>query len=153
MAISLANITGGAQTGFTTPGYTVTNDVASDTNGKQWAITAITGTQAGVTSHTPQSPFTFTYWRPKVQKLLPAIGMNQQYSNVPLNKSTVVIRKGVTIAANQPPRVSQVRIEIEVPAGAESYDPANVRAMISCAIGALSQLSAGIGDTVTSNIL
>lgn len=153
MAISLTNITGGAQTGFTTPGYTVTTDIASDTNGKQWAITAITGTQAGVTSHSPQSPFTWSYWRPKVAKLLPPIGLNAQYSNVPLNKHTMITRKGVTIAANQPPRVAQARIEIEIPAGAESYDPANVRALISATVGALNQLSAGIGDTVTSNIL
>jgi hypothetical protein len=153
MAISLGNITGGAQTGFTTPGYTVTADVASDTNGKQWAITAITGTQAGVTSHSPQSPFTWSYWRPKVAKLLPAIGLNAQYSNVPLNKHVMITRKGVTIAANQPPRVAQARIELEIPAGAESYDAANVRALISATVGALNQLSAGIGDTTTSNIL
>lgn len=153
MAIALTNITGGAQTGFTTPGYTVTADVAADVNGKQWAITAITGTQAGVTAHTPQSPFTWSYWRPKVAKLLPAIGLNAQYTNVPNNKHVIITRKGVTIAANQPPRVAQARIELEIPAGAESYDPANVRALLSATIGALNQLSAGVGDTVTSNIL
>jgi hypothetical protein len=153
MSIALSNITGGAQTGFTTPGYTVTADVAADTNGKQWAITAITGTQTGVTSHSPQSPFTWTYWRPKVAKLLPPIGLNAQYSNVPNNKHSVVVRKGVTIALNQPTRVAQCRVDIEIPAGAESYDAANVRALISAAIGGLNQLSAGIGDTVATNIL
>ena len=153
MAISLSNITGGAQTGFTTPGYTVTADVASDTNGKQWAITALTGTQAGVTTHSPQSPFTFTYWRPKVLKPLPPIGLNGEYSNVPNNKNTIVVRKGVTVATNQPARVATARLEIEVPSGAESFDPANVRALLSALVGSINQLSAGIGDTVTTNIL
>lgn len=153
MAISLSNITGGAQTGLTTPGYTVTADVASDTNGKQWAITALTGTQAGVTTHSPQSPFTFTYWRPKVLKPLPPIGLNGEYSNVPNNKNTIVVRKGVTVATNQPARVATARLEIEVPSGAESFDPANVRALLSALVGSINQLSAGVGDTVTTNIL
>jgi hypothetical protein len=152
MAISLTNITGGAQTGFTTPGYNVTLDSAADVNGKQWAISGLTGTQTGVTSHSPSSPFTWTYWKPKVMKLLPAVGVNGQYSNVPSNKSTVVVRKGVLIAANQPPRIAQCRIEFEIPAGAESYDSANVKALISAAVGALNQQSAGIGDTITSGI-
>ncbi len=153
MSITLTNVTGGPQTGFTTPGYNVTADVASDTNGKQWAVTALTGTQTGVTTHSPQSPFTWTYWRPKVIKLLPPIGLNTQYSNVPNNKSTIVLRKGVTIAANQPPRIAQCRIEFEIPAGAESYDQANVRALVSMASGALMQQSQGTGDTICTNIL
>lgn len=153
MSISLTNITGGAQTGFTTPGYNVVTDVANDVNGKQWAITSLTGTQVGVTSHSPQSPFTWTYWRPKVLKLLPPIGLNTQYSNVPFNKHVIVVRKGVTIAANQPPRVATCRIEFEIPAGAESYDPSNVRALVSSAVGAIAQQSAGIGDTITSNVM
>lgn len=153
MAIALTNVTGSAQTGLTSPTYTVAVDVAADTNGKQYAVTALGGTQTGVTTHTPASPFTWTYWRPKVIKMLPPIGINGEYSNVPLNKNTIVVRKGVTVAANQPPRVMTVRIEIETPAGAESYDAPNVRAALSLAIGALSQQSAGIGDTVTSNIM
>lgn len=153
MSIALTNVTGGAQTGLTNPVYNVSADVAADTNGKQWAITSLGGTQTGVTTHTPASPFTWTYWRPKVIKMLPPIGINGEYSNVPNNKNTIVVRKGVTVAANQPPRVMTVRIEIETPAGAESYDSANVRAALSMAVGALSQQSQGIGDTVCTNIL
>ncbi len=153
MAISISNITGGAQTGFTSPVYNVTQDVASSTDGKQVVVTGIGGTQAGVTTHSVQSPFTLTYWRTKLVKLLPAIGLNGQYQNVPLNKQTAVTRKGVTIAANQPARVATIRTEIEIPAGAETFDAANVRAAISAHIGLLNQQSAGIGDTVVSNVL
>lgn len=153
MSFSLSAITGGAQTGFTTPGYTPTVDQAPDVNGKQYAVTALTGTQNGVTVHTVQSPFTLTYWRPKILKLLPSIGINLQYSNVPNNKSSFITRKGVTIAANQPPRVLTIRTEIEVPAGAETYDSANVRAALSAHIGGLNQASSGIGDTLVNNLL
>jgi hypothetical protein len=103
--------------------------------------------------YSPQSSFTWLYWRLKVAKLLPAIGLNAQYFNVLLNKHVMITRKGVTIAANQPPCVAQARIELEIPAGAESYDAANVRVLILVIVGVFNQLSAGIGDTTTSNIL
>jgi hypothetical protein len=36
-------VTGGAQTGFTTPSITLTTDVAPSINGKQYAATAVSG--------------------------------------------------------------------------------------------------------------
>jgi len=53
-------VTGGAQTGFTAPTYTLSVDTAPDINGKQHAVTALGGTQAGVTSHSVSNPFTVT---------------------------------------------------------------------------------------------
>jgi hypothetical protein len=146
-------VTGLAQTGLTSPTYTLTADLAPDVNGKQYAVTALGGTQTGVTTHSAQSPFTATYWRPKVAKLLGALGLNGQYSSVPVNTHKVLTRKGVTVAANQPASVLVIRTEIDVPAGAETYDAANVRAALSCHFGLLSAQSAGIGDTVVSNII
>jgi hypothetical protein len=147
-------ITGTLQTGMTAPTYTTTPDVAPDQNGKQVAITALGGTQTGVTTHSVQSPFTITYWRPKVLKLLGAIGLNGQYPNVPLNKSTYTTRKGVTIAAGQPARVMTIRTEIEVPSGSETYDSINVRAALSAHSGLLgSTFAGGVGDTLVTNVM
>lgn len=145
-------VTGSAQTGLTSPTYTISADVAPDVNGKQSAVTALGGTQTGVTSHTVSSPFTVTFLRPKQLKLLGSPGVNGVIANVPSNTYKLIVRKGVTPALNQPARVMTVRCEIDVPAGADTYDSANVRAALSAAIGVLSQQSAGIGDTLVSGI-
>lgn len=156
MSVSLTNITGGAQTGFTTPGYNVAVDTAVDFNSKQWYVSAVTGTQAGVTAHAgPSSPFTVAVWKPRVLKPLQWNALNSVgiLTSVPRNNYGVAVRKGLTCVANQPQQVGLVRIQCEIPAGAEVTDPANVRAMISCAIGALNQISAGLGDTAVSGAL
>lgn len=146
-------VTGSAQTGLTSPTYTLSVDVAPDVNGKQHAVTALGGTQSGVTAHTIASPFTLTFSRPKILRQLPAIGTNLQYATIPNNVSTILVRKGVTPAPNQPSRVATVRMEISIPAGSDTNDTANVRALLSLAIGALTQQSAGIGDTVVSGVM
>jgi hypothetical protein len=145
-------VTGLAQTGLTSPTYTVTADKAPDVNGTQYAVTALGGTQSGVSTHTGSSPFTITFWKPKFFAVLGMIGVNGQYSKVPTNKHKLLVRKGVSVAAGQPPRIMSVLVEIEVPAGAETYDSANVRAALSAAFGSCSQMSAGIGDTVVTNV-
>lgn len=147
-------VTGAAQTGFTAPTYTLTSDVAPDVNGKQHAVTALGGTQTGATAHSVASPFTLTFWRPKVFKLLgipdPVTGV---VGSVPMNVYKVITRKGVTPLAGQSVRTMQITSIIEVPAGADTADAANVRAALSCHIGALSQQSAGVGDTVISGVI
>lgn len=147
-------ITGAAQTGFTTPTYTLTADIAPDANGKQNAVTALGGTQTGVTTHSVAAPFTITASRPRVFKALgkpnPTTGL---VNSVPMNVYKVLTRKGVLPLAGQPYAVAIVRTEISVPAGSDTADAANLRAMLSAHIGALSQQSAGIGDTAASGIV
>lgn len=153
MAITLpGSITGSAQTGFTTPGYTTAPDVAPDTNGKQVAVAAVTGTQVGVTTHSVSSPFTLTFYRPKVLRRLGVPGQNGYISNVPNNNYKAITRKGVLPLAGQPTRNMTITSLFEVPAGADTADVANVRAAISAHIGLLQALSAGIGDTVVTGI-
>lgn len=154
MAISLSSpITGAAQTGFTSPAYTIVADVAPSQNGKQYAVTSLSGTQAGVTPHTATSPFTISFFRPQQIKLLPPLGNNGQYPSVPVNQYKLIGRKGVTPAAGQPDRVAQATLIIDVPAGSETYDPAELRGLLSALIGAANQISAGIGDTVVTNVM
>lgn len=154
MTISLANITGSAQTGLTTPGYTITADKAVDVNGVQWAITALTGTQTGVVAHSMGNPFTVSYYRPKAFKTLgqpnPTTG---RIANIQTNRSQLLTRKGVIPLAGQPVQTAFVKTYIEIPAGADVADPASIRAALSAHIGALSQISAGIGDTVITGVM
>lgn len=149
-----ASVTGAAQTGFTTPGYTLTVDTPPDANAKQSAVTALTGTQAGVDVHSVSRPFTLAVFRPKQFSVLgkPNV-ITGLISNVPMNTYKVITRKGVTPLSGQPSKVSSIKTYLDIPAGADTADTANLRAEISLHIGALSALSASLGDTVINGVL
>jgi hypothetical protein len=147
-------VTGAAQTGFTSPTYTLTADLAPDDNGKQNAITALGGTQAGVTTHSVAAPFTVTFVRPRVFRSLgkpnPTTGL---VKDVPRNTYKLITRKGVLPLAGQPYQTMLITTTIDVPAGSDAADPANIRAALSLHAGALSQQSAGAGDTVLTGVI
>lgn len=148
-------ITGGAQTGFTSPTYTIVTDTAPSNTGKQYAVAGLGGTQAGVdTSSTPSRPFTITQSRPALLRQLPALNASTGFlPTVPNNVYKILVRKGVTVLAGQSARVATCNLEISVPAGADSADAPNVRAMLSLLIGAINSISASIGDTVVTGVI
>lgn len=147
-------ITGTAQTGLTAPTYTLTADVAPSINGKQHAVTALGGTQAGVTVHSVAAPFTITAFRPQnLQGLGKAHPVTGVIAKVPMNSYKVITRKGVLPLAGQPYKNMIATTTIDVPAGADLADAPNIRACLSAHIGTLSQQSAGIGDTSVTGIL
>lgn len=148
-------ITGGAQTGFTSPTYTIATDVAPTSAGKQYAVTALGGTQTGVdASSTPSKPFTITLSKPTTLRALGVVDpVTGQLRNVPRNVYKILVRKGVTPLAGQAPVALQARLEIEVPAGADTADAANVRAAMSLLIGSLNSISASIGDTLVTGVI
>lgn len=147
-------VTGAAQTGFTSPTYTLTADTPPDALGKQHAVTALGGTQVGVIAHSVAAPFTITATRPKVLKSLgqpnPVTGA---VTSVPRNTYQVLTRKGVLPLAGQPYATMIVRTTIEVPAGSDLADIANVKAALSAHIGAVNQQAAGLGDTAQAGLL
>jgi len=154
MSIALTNVTGGAQTGFTTPGYTVTADNSVDGNVKKWVVTALTGTQTGVRAHSVSDEFSFMFVKPRVMKTAPLFStLNPAAAKVETNRYWIIIRKGGIPASglNSVPQI--IKIPIDVTAGVDSYDAPNMRAMVSMLVGALNQLSAGIGDTLANGIL
>lgn len=156
MTITLSTpVTGGAQTGFTAPTYTLTADTAPDVNAKQWAVTALGGTQTGVVSHTVAAPFTVTTFRPKVFQTLPTVNpVTGQLTRVPRNTyQTFLVRKGVLPLAGQSYQTAMAKLIIDVPAGSDTADAPNLRAMLSLLIGAATQVSAGAGDTVINGVL
>lgn len=155
MSINITSpITGLSQTGLTSPTYTLTPDIAPDNNGKQVAVTALGGTQTGVNPHSVAAPFTITVVRPKVLKGLgqpnPVTG---SVKNVPRNTYKAITRKGVLPLAGQPYATMLITTTIDVPAGADLADPINIRAALSAHFGAISQQSAGFGDTAVSGVL
>lgn len=147
-------ITGQAQTGLTSPTYTMTADTPPNINAKQWVVTALGGTQTGVITHSVSAPFSVAMFRPQnPQVLSPVNPVTGVLTKVPTNTYKVVGRKGVLPLAGQAYKNAILTATLEVPAGADTADPANIRALCSMVFGALVQQSAGIGDTAISGTL
>lgn len=151
---SSSPVTGAAMTGLTTPTYTLTADTPPNSNSEQYAITALGGTQTNVVAHSVSQPFTLTMERPAQFRQLgtpsPVTGV---ISNVPVNVYKVRTRKGVSVAADQPVKNLLIETKISVPAGADTYDAANIRAALSCHFGTLWGDSSGIGQVPIDGIL
>lgn len=148
-------VTGSTQTGLTSPTYTISADSAPEgANAKQYAVTALGGTQTGVTVHSAASPFTLNFVRQKVLKTLQGVaGQLTLVGRAPMNRHKLITRKGVTVLSGQPAQTMMVSTVIEVPAGAETADSANVRAALSAHFGMLAQQTSGIGDTAVNGVL
>lgn len=142
-------INGTAQNGgFTSPTFTTVASATTIPNGRVYSVTAKGGTQPGtVDVHSASRPFSMLVSRPANVRGLPAVNANGLLPNVPVNTYTFNTRKGVTPLAGQAAVLASIKTQINVPAGADLADPANLRAMISAHIGALSQMSAELGET------
>lgn len=144
-------VTGAAQTGFTAPTYTLTQMSAPDINAKQWYVSALGGTQTGVTAHSAASPFTLTQFQPKViQTLGPVNPVTGALARIPRNVYKTLVRKGGTPLANQPDSTIFVKVEIDCPAGVETYDSPELRAAVSLAVGVAWAQAAGLADGVVA---
>lgn len=155
MTIALTSpITGGAQTGFTSPTQTIVADQAPDVNSKQWVVSALGGTQAGVSVHSVSSPFTITVFRPKFFRQLgapnPSTGV---ISNIQSNQWKFIVRKGMLPLAGQPVKTAVFTLTMDLPAGSESASPAEIRGAMSALVGAVTQQSAALGDTLIQGVL
>lgn len=147
-------VTGAAVTGFTSPTYTIAADTPPNINGKQYAITALGGTQTGVDANTVSKPFTLTFFRPVQLKVLPSVNpVTGVVKNIPVNSYKCITRKGATPAVNQQIQVARITTTFDVPAGTDTYEPEEIKAMISAHIGALWAQSSGIADTVITGVL
>lgn len=147
-------ITGGAQTGFTSPTYTIVADTPPDTNAKQYVVTALGGTQTGVITHSVAAPFSIAMFRPKVfQTLQPVDPVTGVLKKVGYNTYKVITRKGVLPLAGQAYKNALITTVIELPAGSDTADPANIRAALSAHFGVVAQQTSGIGDTVIQGVL
>ncbi len=148
-----SSITGGTVTGLTSPTYTQVDDIAPAQNAKQKTVTALGGTQGSASANTVSEPFTATFYKPSAVKQLPAANpVSGLRGQVPNNQYRLVIRKGGEAAAGVPV-VAIARLSIDVPAGMDSYDPDNVRALISYLVGVLNEESADLADTCLTGVV
>ncbi len=147
-------ITGGAQTGLTSPTYTIAADTPPDSNAKQFYVSALGGTQTGVLAHSVAAPFTLAMFKPKAFKYLqPLNPVTGVLRGVPMNTYKVITRKGVVPLAGQSFKNSLITTTLDIPAGSDVADPLSLKAAISAHIGLLTQISAGIGDTAVNGVL
>lgn len=146
-------VTGATVPGFTSPTYTLMSDTAPNMNGKQWAVSALGGTQTGVDVNTVSKPFTISFFRPAVLKTLPQINpVTGVIKNIPVNTYKLITRKGAQPAVNQALQVGKITTIIEVPAGTETYEPEDIKAMLSAHAGVLWAQASGISDTVVTGV-
>lgn len=147
-------LTGAVVTGLTSPTYTLTTDVAPSINGKQYAISALGGTQTGVDVNTVSKPFTLSFFRPAVLQVLPqANPVTGIIKNVPVNTYKMITRKGALPASNQVPSVARITTVIDVPSGTETFEVEELKALISCHFGAGWNQASGIADTIASGVM
>jgi len=148
-------VTGGAQTGFTSPTYTLAADTPPTSAGKQYAVTAIGGTQTGVDATSSATrPFTVTLSRPQNLKALSVVDpVTGVLRSVPRNPYVILVRKGVTPLAGQAPATLLAKLVIDMPAGADIADAANCRAAMSLLVGVLNQISSSMGDTIVTGVI
>jgi hypothetical protein len=146
-------ITGGAQTGGTFTTFTQVDDTPPALNAKQKTVTAITQTTFTATANSASSPFTCTFYKPATIAKLPAPNpVTGLRGSIPTNQYKIVIRKGGNAALGVP--VTAVfRGTWDIPAGMDSYNPDEVRAMASYIVGTFSEESADLGDTLVTAVL
>lgn len=148
-----SSITGQAQTGLTSPTYTIAADLAPDANSRQHVVTALGGTQANVRVSTAGDPFTATIRRAPYKAIPPKNPVNGSYGNVPLNRTEILVRKGLHIDSADVVRNGNFRFIAELPAGSEVNDPENIRAALSFLIGLLVEESSELGDSLVTGVI
>jgi len=155
MTVSITSpITGTAQTGLTSPTYTVVTDTPPNAYSKQVAVTALGGTQSGVDVQQASKPFTITISRPANIRVAPVPSpVTGIMPTSPRNVYSVLTRKGVVPGASQNPQIMLIRTDFSVVAGSDLQEPANIRAAVSAHIGTLDQISSGLGDTLVTGTL
>lgn len=147
-------ITGANQTGFTTPGYVVTADqTPPNVAGRQYAVTAINGTQPGVDVSTSSRPFTILLNRPQQLALPPTVVNGMASGPIRRNNFDVLARKGVTAVVGLPSQIAIFRGRLEVPAGADVNDAPGIRGLCSLVQGAMAQLAANFADTAITGVV
>jgi len=140
---------------LTSPTFTIVADTPPFPNGKQWLVTALGGTQTGVTAHSVSDPYTILVSKPASPKALPRINPQTGLLMTPPAKNvyTLGVRTGGLPAASQDPAFITVKIVIEVPAGVDSYDKNTVASAVSCLIGAFTQTPQNFMDLVLAGNL
>lgn len=146
-------VTGLAQTGLTSPTYTLSSDVGPNAFSRQYAVTALGGTQTNVRTHSASDPFTLTGERPANIVPTPFVASGATLQRVGRNEYKLRTRKGVVCVVGQAPQICIIETRISVPAGSDVNDAINLRAALSLHAGTISQISSAIGDVAVTGLI
>ncbi len=147
-----SSITGATQSAFTTPTYTLASDLAPAPNARQFVVTALGGTQTNVRASSAGDPFTLLTRKGPYRVLPPKNPSNGSYGNVPLNKVEHLFQKGLKIDSAGVIRTGNLRVILELPAGSQQNDVANIQALICMAFGTLVEESQDFADSAVSGV-
>lgn len=147
-------VTGAPGTGLSSPTYTLVTDTAPTSNGKQWAVSALGGTQTSVTVSSVDKPFTLSVFKPAVFNRIPPVNpVTGVLPRVARNVWKIITRKGGTPLSGQTPQLILIETVVTVPAGVETADFPALSAALSLHIGSLWEQSNEFGDSVASGVL
>jgi len=144
MSINLAGPTTAVTTSqLTAATYSFTADMANDLRSKAFVMTAAGGTQTGVTTNSVDAPKKVIFKKPaNFQQPSQFNTVTGRYGRVPKNTTRIIGIGSAKVATNQVETIP-ITIDIGIPAGAVSFDRANVEASVSMTIMAIhNQLSA-----------
>jgi hypothetical protein len=129
-------------------------DLAPVPNSKQYYVSALGGTQTGVTVSSIDKPFTLTLFKPvSFQRLPPVNPVTGVLPRTARNVWRLLTRKGATPLSGQTPQLVTIETIISVPAGCETADFPAIAAAMSAHIGSLWEQSNELGDSLASGAL
>lgn len=117
MAISLSSpVTGAVITGLASPTYTLVADGGAPQGvTRSWYVSALGGTQTGVSTHSISSPFTISWKNPSVLQTAGVVDSTGVYrSPSRRNSYSLITRKGGKPVANQADRLNMIRTDFTV---------------------------------------
>jgi len=149
-------ITGAPMSGLTSPTFTMSVDQAPTPYGKQWAATALGGTQTGVLAHSIFLPFTVNFVRPVAYKAIVNPGAVVVERAAQKNQWKIITRKGVFISGTN---ISNAFVgiaisdeSVSIPVGGETNDPLSVKSFLSMKFGLMWTNGTQFADAITTGI-
>jgi len=147
-------VTGATVTGLTSPTYTLLADQNPSVNGKQWYVSALGGTQTGVSTHAGSDPFTVSIYKVTNYNLVPTVTVGGSFkTSVPRNKFSLVFRKGVLPLAAMPKETAICRVQFDLPAGSDTADAVEIAALVSMSTGLLYANATALYTTLVTNTI
>lgn len=147
-------VTGATVTGLTSPTYTVTADLVTPPNMKQFVVSALGGTQTDVSLHSVASPFLVSMTKPSIFKPLSLVNpITGRLTSVPRNNWKMIFLNGATPLPGQASVPMLGRLELAIPAGVDSADPNEVAAFMSFIGGIMWSQASGIAASLKDGVL
>lgn len=145
-------VTGQVISPLAAPTYTLATDTPLSIFEKQWLVSALGGTQAGVVAHTADRPFTIRSKRPsKIKNLVISAynGIVAVYKSVPINQYDILVNtRGKIDSTGTTFGPIRCRLTIDAAAGIPANDVPQLTAALSLLLGACVQQAVGVRDNV-----